>query len=173
MTCPTDPKRKIARLCPFPLGTSHSWGQNEGQKAVRKGQKGTERASRVRGGERFGDLVPRSDSTCRALSIRPAAPEPGQVTAGGVSPRLTATADTWFEIRSGSADGDVLYSGIPPAGQHKALPEHAIVGVIRCRLEPHSALERKAAAPAARHLHRFRRCSRPAATRRLGPVHER
>jgi cytoskeletal protein RodZ len=48
-----------------------------------------------------------------------AAPEPGQVTAGGVSLRLTATADTWFEIRSGSADGDVLYSGILPQGGTK------------------------------------------------------
>ena len=48
-----------------------------------------------------------------------AAPEPEEVTAGGVSLRLTATADTWFEIRSGSADGDVLYSGILPQGSKK------------------------------------------------------
>jgi hypothetical protein len=48
-----------------------------------------------------------------------AAPEPGRVTAGGVSLRLTATADTWFEIRSGSADGDVLYSGILSQGSTK------------------------------------------------------
>jgi hypothetical protein len=48
-----------------------------------------------------------------------AAAEPGQVTAGGVSLSLTATADAWFEIRSESTDGDVLYSGILPQGSTK------------------------------------------------------
>ena len=32
---------------------------------------------------------------------------------------LTAIADTWVEIRSGSAGGDVLYSGVLPQGSAK------------------------------------------------------
>jgi len=60
----------------------------------------------------------------------------------------------------------------PSAGQREALPEHAFVGVIRFRREPHSPLERKAAAPAAWHLQRSRGRTRPEATRRLGQVHE-
>jgi cytoskeletal protein RodZ len=32
---------------------------------------------------------------------------------------LTAIADTWVEVRSGSANGDVLYSGILPQGAAK------------------------------------------------------
>ena len=47
-----------------------------------------------------------------------APPEP-QRTASGVRLRLSATVDTWVEIRSGSADGDVLYSGILPQGSAK------------------------------------------------------
>jgi cytoskeletal protein RodZ len=46
------------------------------------------------------------------------APEPARI-ASGVSLTLSATADTWVEIRSGSADGDVLYSGILPQGSVK------------------------------------------------------
>jgi len=46
------------------------------------------------------------------------APEPARA-ASGVSLTLSATADTWVEIRSGSADGDVLYSGILPQGSVK------------------------------------------------------
>jgi Domain of unknown function (DUF4115) len=48
-----------------------------------------------------------------------AVPEPASRTASGVRLRLSATADTWVEIRSGSADGDVLYSGILPQGSTK------------------------------------------------------
>jgi hypothetical protein len=47
-----------------------------------------------------------------------AAPEPPRI-ASGVRLTLSATADTWVEIRSGSADGDVLYSGILPQGSAK------------------------------------------------------
>jgi pyruvate/2-oxoglutarate dehydrogenase complex dihydrolipoamide acyltransferase (E2) component len=47
-----------------------------------------------------------------------AAPEPARI-ASGVRLTLSATADTWVEIRSGSADGDVLYSGILPRGSAK------------------------------------------------------
>jgi hypothetical protein len=43
-----------------------------------------------------------------------AAPEPH-----GITLRLRANADTWVEIRAGSADGDVLYSGILPQGNAK------------------------------------------------------
>jgi hypothetical protein len=32
---------------------------------------------------------------------------------------LSATLDAWVEIRSGSADGNVLYSGILPQGSAK------------------------------------------------------
>jgi hypothetical protein len=45
-----------------------------------------------------------------------AVPEQAPRATGGVRLRLSATADTWIEIRSGSADGDVLYSGILPQG---------------------------------------------------------
>lgn len=64
-------------------------------------------------------VAPEQEATTTTPETTTAAPEPGQVTAGGVSLRLTATADTWFEIRSGSADGDVLYSGILPQGSTK------------------------------------------------------
>jgi hypothetical protein len=47
-----------------------------------------------------------------------AAPEPPR-SASGVRLTLSATVDTWVEIRSGSADGDVLYSGILPQGSAK------------------------------------------------------
>jgi Domain of unknown function (DUF4115) len=39
--------------------------------------------------------------------------------ASGITLRLRANADTWVEIRAGSADGDVLYSGILPRGNTK------------------------------------------------------
>lgn len=48
-----------------------------------------------------------------------AAPEPEGIIARDVSLTLSANVDTWFEIRSGSADGDVLYSGILPQGSAK------------------------------------------------------
>jgi hypothetical protein len=47
-----------------------------------------------------------------------AAPEPPRI-ASGVRLTLSATVDTWVEIRSGSAGGDVLYSGILPQGSAK------------------------------------------------------
>lgn len=47
-----------------------------------------------------------------------AAPEP-PITASGITLRLRANADTWVEIRAGSANGDVLYSGILPQGNAK------------------------------------------------------
>jgi Domain of unknown function (DUF4115) len=47
-----------------------------------------------------------------------AAPEPARI-ASGVRLTLRAIADTWVEIRSGSANGDVLYSGILPQGSAK------------------------------------------------------
>jgi uncharacterized protein DUF4115 len=47
-----------------------------------------------------------------------AAPEPARI-ASGVRLTLRAIADTWVEVRSGSADGDVLYSGILPQGSAK------------------------------------------------------
>lgn len=45
-------------------------------------------------------------------------PEPPRI-ASGVRLTLSATIDAWVEIRSGSADGDVLYSGILPQGSAK------------------------------------------------------
>jgi Domain of unknown function (DUF4115) len=47
-----------------------------------------------------------------------AALEPARI-ASGVRLTLRAIADTWVEVRSGSADGDVLYSGILPQGSAK------------------------------------------------------
>ncbi|MGH3114840.1 MAG: DUF4115 domain-containing protein [Gaiellaceae bacterium] len=47
-----------------------------------------------------------------------AAPEPARI-ASGVRLTLRAIAATWVEVRSGSADGDVLYSGILPQGSAK------------------------------------------------------
>jgi len=46
------------------------------------------------------------------------AAEPTRI-ASGVRLTLSATADTWIEIRSGSVNGDVLYSGILPQGSAK------------------------------------------------------
>jgi Domain of unknown function (DUF4115) len=48
-----------------------------------------------------------------------AAPEQAPLATNHVRLRLSATADTWVEIRSGSAAGDVLYSGILPQGTAK------------------------------------------------------
>ena len=41
--------------------------------------------------------------------------------ARGVRLTLSANADTWVEIRSGSVNGDVLYSGILPQGSSLAM----------------------------------------------------
>jgi hypothetical protein len=46
------------------------------------------------------------------------APEPPP-TPSGITLRLKANADTWIEVRAGSADADVLYSGILPQGNAK------------------------------------------------------
>ncbi len=43
------------------------------------------------------------------------APEPPR-TPSGIRLRVKANADTWVEIRAGSADGALLYSGILPQG---------------------------------------------------------
>jgi hypothetical protein len=40
-------------------------------------------------------------------------------TASGITLKLKALDDTWVEIRAGSADGRVLYSGILPQGNAK------------------------------------------------------
>jgi Domain of unknown function (DUF4115) len=53
-----------------------------------------------------------------AMADTTAAPEP-QHTPSGITLRLRANADTWVEIRVGSADGDVVYSGILPQGNTK------------------------------------------------------
>jgi hypothetical protein len=46
------------------------------------------------------------------------APEPPP-SLTGITLRLKANVDTWVEIRAGSADADVLYSGILPQGNAK------------------------------------------------------
>lgn len=57
-------------------------------------------------------------SASKTTAETTAAPEPPR-TASGITLRLRANADTWVEIRAGSADGDVLYSGILPQGNAK------------------------------------------------------
>jgi cytoskeletal protein RodZ len=61
-------------------------------------------------------------STAREITTAPGATtgETAAAAATGIA-RLTlsAVANTWVEIRSGSADGDVLYSGILPQGTAK------------------------------------------------------
>jgi Domain of unknown function (DUF4115) len=52
----------------------------------------------------------RAETTVAAESPRPPS---------GITLRLRAKADTWVEIRAGSANGDVLYSGILPQGNAK------------------------------------------------------
>ena len=47
-----------------------------------------------------------------------AVPEPARVP-NGVKLTFGAKADTWVEVRSDAADGDVLYSGILPQGSVK------------------------------------------------------
>jgi hypothetical protein len=53
-----------------------------------------------------------------AMAETTAALEPPR-TPSGITLRLKANADTWLEIRAGSAHGDVLYSGILPQGNAK------------------------------------------------------
>jgi hypothetical protein len=55
--------------------------------------------------------------------------------------------------------------GDSAAGKRQTLQEHESVGIVRCRLESHSALERKPAAVSARDLARSRQSQRSAATR--------
>jgi hypothetical protein len=50
-------------------------------------------------------------TTSETTAETTAAPEPPKPPSG-ITLRLKANADTWVEIRAGSADGDVLYSGI-------------------------------------------------------------
>jgi hypothetical protein len=47
------------------------------------------------------------------------APKPARAAATAVRLKLSATADTWVEVRSGSAAGNVLYSGILTQGSVK------------------------------------------------------
>lgn len=47
------------------------------------------------------------------------APKPPRAVATAVRLKLRATVDTWVEVRSGSAAGNVLYSGILPQGSVK------------------------------------------------------
>ena len=110
-----------------------------------------------------------STTASETMAETTATPEPPR-TPSGITLRLKAIADTWVEIRAGSADGDVLYSGILPQGNAKRFTSTQSVGIVRCRLESHSALERKAAAASDRYLQRSRRHTRPEATRRLGQL---
>jgi RodZ C-terminal domain len=57
-------------------------------------------------------------SASETMAESTTATEP-QSTATGITLRLRAIADTWVEIRAGSADGDVLYSGILGQGNTK------------------------------------------------------
>jgi hypothetical protein len=63
-----------------------------------------------------------TDSTTRTQTTTPAHSQPAtsQATpAGVVSLLLTARADTWLEIRSGSSTGSLLYSGTLPTASSK------------------------------------------------------
>ncbi len=59
-----------------------------------------------------------STTASETMAETTATPEPPR-TPSGITLRLKAIADTWVEIRAGSADGDVLYSGILPQGNAK------------------------------------------------------
>src|SRR5262245_26484423 len=61
---------------------------------------------------------PPSTSGERTTATETAVPEPAHAR-NRVRLTLGATADSWIEARSGSADGDVLYSGIIPQGSVK------------------------------------------------------
>jgi hypothetical protein len=60
-----------------------------------------------------------ASSTAPETTTAPQATTGETAVATDVRLTLSATADTWVEIRSGSADGDVLYSGILPQGSVK------------------------------------------------------
>jgi len=59
-----------------------------------------------------------AETASETMTETTAAPEPPH-TPSGITLRLRANVDTWVEIRAGSADGDVLYSGILPQGNAK------------------------------------------------------
>jgi hypothetical protein len=59
-----------------------------------------------------------STTASETMAETTATPEPPR-TGSGITLRLKAIADTWVEIRAGSAYGDVLYSGILPQGNAK------------------------------------------------------
>jgi Zn-dependent alcohol dehydrogenase len=59
-----------------------------------------------------------STTASETMGETTATPEPPR-TGSGITLRLKAIADTWVEIRAGSAHGDVLYSGILPQGNAK------------------------------------------------------
>jgi hypothetical protein len=56
-----------------------------------------------------------SETTAETTAETTGAPEPPR-TPSGIRLRVKANADTWVEIRAGSANGDLLYSGILPQG---------------------------------------------------------
>jgi hypothetical protein len=53
-------------------------------------------------------------------------PKPARATATAVRLKLGATSDTWVEVRSGSAGGNVLYSGILTQGSVKRFREKKV-----------------------------------------------
>jgi hypothetical protein len=62
--------------------------------------------------------APETTAPDAATGETKAAPEPARISSG-VRLTLRAIADTWVEVRSGSADGTVLYSGILSQGSAK------------------------------------------------------
>jgi Domain of unknown function (DUF4115) len=62
--------------------------------------------------------APKTTTAPEPMTGETATAEPTR-NAPGVRLTLSAIADTWVEIRSGSAGGDVLYSGILPEGTAK------------------------------------------------------
>ena len=65
-----------------------------------------------------------STTASETMAETTATPEPPR-TGSGITLRLKAIADTWVEIRAGSAYGDVLYSGILPQGNAKRFRSHS------------------------------------------------
>jgi hypothetical protein len=53
-------------------------------------------------------------------------PKPARAAATAVRLKLKATADTWVEVRSGSAGGNVLYSGILTQGSVERFRDHRV-----------------------------------------------
>ena len=62
-----------------------------------------------------------TEATTAATGPTTAAPATGAVLL-----RLTAKVETWIEVRSGSATGAVLYTGMLPAGSSKAFRSRSV-----------------------------------------------